>query len=205
MEIEANEDFLLFKGEGDERENNNIKIHVHNMTTIEIEKEYVYIQFEKPFIYNKERYIFAPKTDYYLENIQNECFLYNLFYWENIDSNIFILDFPDLTQVLKKKKFKEYIVTVVLLYEPNYYSSLEKKRIYFYNSTIIKVSQKLLDKDYSTPMTVEDIFLIIFEILGGLILICLLLLLIIYIILCCIKKTASPLNSINLEKAGIIN
>ena len=102
LEIEANEDFLLLDGENDGRSNNKIKVIADNKLTDEIESEYIYIEFKEPIFYREKRYVFAPKTDYYMEMIQNECFLYKIFHYKNNDSNIIILDFPDLSQVLKK-------------------------------------------------------------------------------------------------------
>ena len=198
LEIDADEEFLLFEGE-DERENNNITIFTGGRETNEIERTFFYIQFEKPLLWNKQFYIFAPKTDYYMENIPNECFLYNLFYWKNNYNDIFILENEDLSQVLKKKKSKEFIVTVVLLYEYNY-----KKRYYFYNSSIIKISQKLLDQDYDDDNSLtkqEIIFIIIGVIVGGYLFLFLLLI----IINKCLKKNLPTINE-NMEgEFGLLN
>ena len=200
--IDAKEDFLLYIGQEDRRKNNNITIKVDNKITNEIEEEYLYIQYEQPFFSSGGRYVFAPNTDYYREKMQDECYLYNIFRFKNNDSKIIILDYPDLSQILKKKKYKEYIVTVVLSYRPNFYDQKEKEIYYFYNTSIIKVSQKLLDKDYNTKNT-EETILIIFGIIFGTTLVVLLLSMISYLILCCIKGTTSPFK--NLKEDGIIN
>ena len=199
MEIEANEDFLLLDGENDRRSNNNIKVYADNKITDEIESEYIYIEFKEPIFYREKRYVFAPKTDYYMEMIQNECYLYKIFHYKNNDSNIIILDFPDLSQVLKKKKYKEYIVTIVLSYEDRY-----NPIYYFYNPAIITISQKLLDKDYNS-ITVIDIIAIIVGIIFGLCLLPILVYFIYFVILCCIRKTTDPMRGLYLEDIGPIN
>lgn len=137
LEIEANEDFLLFKGR-DFRKNNNISIYRYD-EKFELNKSSIYVIFEQPdHYYAYIKYIFAPKTDYYIENLNNECFLYNLFESKNKDNNILITDYTDFRKIIKKK-YKEYLVTVVVI-------SYIEKNYYFYNVKTLKVSQKLIDQ-----------------------------------------------------------
>ena len=101
-----------------------------------------------------------------MEKITNECFLYDLFHSKNNDSNIIILKEPDLSQLLRKKKYKEFIVTVVLS-EKSYNN---KEKYYFYEAITITISQKLLDKDFREPLTKTEEYLIKGGIVFGIIL-----------------------------------
>ena len=177
LEIEANEDYLLFPGK-DNRKNKNIK------STDEIYKNtyfnFTYEDNNFSLLKNqKTLYIFAPKTSYYIENFKNECFLLKICQGLIIDSSIFKTENNDFKGVLKKE-YKEYIATIVI---SGINSDNNCTNYYFYNTIDIKVTQEVLDKldgdsGFLTPVTIIIIVLAIVIVI----------IITVIIIIICIKK-----------------
>ena len=142
LEIEANEDYLIFPGI-DNRKDKNITSYD------EIYKNTLFYSTYKEIDYSilndqKLYYIFAPKTDYYMNNFKDECFLFKICEGKIIDKNILKTEGRDFKNVLNKD-YKEYIVTIAISGKNSYMKSLYNNIYYFYNPIVIKVSQEVLD------------------------------------------------------------
>ena len=131
LEINANNEILIFEGIISKKNNNNISTYnkEFNSTNISLINE-------EPTNCTMKRYIFAPKNDFYMQNFLDECFLYKIIDGRTKDKNITITTISDCATALKKG-YKEYLVTIVYKSINNFY--------YFYKPAIFKVSQKVLD------------------------------------------------------------
>ena len=140
LEIEAYYDYLFLKSEC-YLENNKIK-------DLNDDDEYndtqIFLDYEKtdscPGVI---KYIFAPKTDFFMKNFQNECYIYNLIKRNIKNENILITTKNDFKEILQKD-YKEYLVTVVN--DGNDYEIKYPQNIVIYKPIIINVSQTLLDR-----------------------------------------------------------
>ena len=186
LEIEANEDFMLFNGR-DERINKDIKDFeekIHEYTNF----YFLYENPHKDFILHKIFFIFAPKNEYYMENFQNECFIYKLCEGKIKDKDILIIEgfINDDFKAVLKKEYKEYLATIALKGRDIYGDYRDYMNYYFYNTIIIKVSQKVLDKVFTFWTPLKIILLV-----GGI-----LIALIIFVLImgCHLKKSQRDLN-----------
>ena len=143
LEIEASKEFLFLSTECNIK-NNNIKDLNGNY---EYNDTKIFLDYEKPDNCSSNiKYIFAPKDDYFMENFQDECFLYNLTNEKNINESILVTENNDFKQVLKKE-YKEYLVTISNFAEYNYYYG----NTIIYKPITIIVSQELLDRFFLPP------------------------------------------------------
>ena len=166
LEIEANEDYLIFPGK-DEREHKNITSYTEIYDSTIFYFRYKEIDYS---ILNKRRifYIFAPKTDYYIENFKNECFLFKICEGKITDTNILKTEIKNFKDVLKEE-YNEYIATIVISGYNNDDTIYDHYNYYFYNTIVIKVSQKVLDEAFEFWTQNRIIFLVVGILIGLLI------------------------------------
>ena len=214
IEIETNNQFLLFINQKkDQRKNKNI-IFIDRFTDKKLDnyifnKTDFYISVEEPIIkdISYKKYFIAEYNEKNWINLQNECYLYTIYkesiktiiipssllpYTINKVDGIYYTDYNNFKEALNKE-CKKYILTIIA--KPRYLDD----SLYFYNPVIFEVTQSLLDEDDSKDITSGNLFYIIGAIL----------LLISFILQRCFRKKRNNIeennNLLNRNEINAIN